>query len=648
MKIGVDYYPEHWEENMWEDDIRLMKETGVKIVRLAEFSWCRLEPREGEFDFSWLDKAVCLLEKYGMEIILCTPTNCPLLWLYEKYPDAVRTSPDGGHIATGIRGHRCYNNPDFVRLYTRIIDVMTKHYANRKSVTTWQIDNELESNICACDICTEKYRTWLKNKYGTLENLNRHYGNVVWSGEFSSWNQIKVPTYRYDHAWLNPAYMLDYRRFASDDMIEFVKAQAEIIRRNCPDVQITTNSWFCEAMPDLHKTFKDLDFVSYDNYPPLCLPDNNEEYYSHAFHLDFMRGVKQDNFCIMEQLSGAMGSWSPMSHTAYPGMIKGYSLQAFAHGADSVLHFRWRTACKGAEMHWHGIIDHSNVPGRRFHEFEDLCKAADSLDEIKGSKLNSEIAILYSYDSDLALKLQPQSQVYHYYNQLKAYHDAFSSCGANVDIISSDSDFSDYKIVCAPSLYLCTDDLKVRLREYVSNGGILILTCRSMVKDVDNNCCMSQLPADFTDVSGCLVSEYDPMGYDRINVNDTDGTDFQCTGWNDILKCFSAEPILTYGGNYYKGEPAAAVNSYGKGKCYYIGTVLFKDYYRSFARIVLKRSGAEYYDDLPQNVEVTKREKKDKKYYLCFNNGYEPADFKFRNNDISLSPFEMKIICETN
>lgn len=646
MRIGVDYYPEHWDRKLWEDDARLMQKTGVKIVRLAEFAWGIMEPSEGTFDFSMFDEAIDLFEKYGIEVVLCTPTNCPPLWLYEKYPSAVRISPDGGHIATGIRGHRCYNDPEFVRLSSRIVEEMTKHFSGRKSVLAWQIDNELESNICACDVCMDRYRSWLKNKYSSLDEMNERYGDVVWSGNFSDWSQIKAPTDKYNHAWLNPAYMLDYYRFASDDMIEYVKRQADIIRKNCPDVTITTNSWFCEAMPDLHKTFEGLDFVSYDNYPPLNIPQNSEEYYSHSFHLDFMRGVKNENFWIMEQLSGGMGCWMPMGHTSYPGMIKGYSLQAIAHGADTILHFRWRTACKGAEMHWHGLIDHSNVPGRRFNEFAELCGDAEKLSEITDSRINSKVAVIYSYDSDLALKLQPQTEGFYYYNQLKAYHDAFSSHGVNVDIISDTDDVSKYDIVCAPSLYVCSEEMKQRLREYVAQGGTLILTCRSMVKDKDNACVMSQMPTGFTDVSGCAVAEYDPMGYDRVNVKDVSGESWQSTSWSDIIECDSAKPLLTYDGNYYKNSAAAAVNDFGKGRCYYIGTVLFKMYLRKFAADVLAEKGIEFFKDIPERVEITSRENGSKRWYFCFNNSKEDVSFDFKGKNMNMKAFEMKIIDE--
>lgn len=199
--------------------------------------------------------------------------------------------------------------------------MMTKRYADNKAVIAWQIDNEPEANFCFCPSCTGEFRKWLKEKYGSLNELNRAYGNVVWSGEYSSWEQVQPPFGNYLQAWLNPSYMLDFRRYASDNMIKYINRQTAVIRRMIPNAQITTNVWFCENMPDFHDTFRALDFVSYDNYPTTDIPDNPEEIYSHAFHLDLMRGVKKRNFWIMEQLSGALGCWAPMSKTPAPRMI---------------------------------------------------------------------------------------------------------------------------------------------------------------------------------------------------------------------------------------------------------------------------------------------------------------------------------------
>lgn len=648
MKIGVDYYPEHWDKSLWKSDADLMSKTGVKIVRLAEFSWCALEPEDGVYDFAWLDEAIDLFKERQMEVVLCTPTSCPPLWFYEKYPEAIQTGSDGHKIATGIRGHRCYNNPDLILYSKRIIEEMTKHYADNKTVVAWQIDNELEANFCFCKHCVDKYHNWLKDKYGDIDSINKAYGNNVWSGAYSSWEQIKPPLGTYPKAWLNPAYMLDCSRYASDSMIEYVKIQEEIIRKNCPDKQITTNMWFCENLPDFYKEFKTLDFVSYDNYPTSKIPKNSEELYSHNFHLDFVRGIKKKKFWIMEQLSGGMGCWMPMQHTPRPGMIKGYSLQAFAHGADTVLHFRWRSAVSGAEMYWHGLIDHSNVPGRRFEEFAQLCQTAEELEKIADTDIKSKVAILYSPDDEYAFKIQPQTDGFYYLEQLMLIYQGFAKYGVNIDIISQEEDLSKYQIVVAPQMYITNDLVVKSLYSFAQKGGTVVLTNRSGVKDGNNNCIMELLPTVYKDLAGAHVEEYDPMGYDKLAVKFGENT-YSCTRWCDVLVADEASVVAQYESTtdekcYFAEKPAITKNKYGDGNVYYIGTVGEKKLYQKLAQIMLEENNIEYFDDIPDGVEITTRSSEDDEVIMVFNNTEECKKCLVCGEKISLTPFELKTI----
>ena len=643
MITGVDYYPEHWDKSLWIPDADLMKETGVKIVRLAEFAWCRLEPREGEFDFGWLDEIIDILTERGIKIVLCTPTNCPPMWFYEKYPEAVQTEKDGRRTRTGIRGHRCINNAVFLRYAERIIDVMTKRYADNKSVIAWQIDNELEANFCFCETCIEKYHKWLKNKYTTIEAVNEAYGNAMWSGEYSSWEQIKPPFGSYPDAWLNPSYMLDYNRYASDSVVDHINWQARLIHKNCPDAKLTTNVWFCKNMPNFYDEFKKLDFISYDNYPTTRIPDNPDENYSHAFHLDLMRGVKQDKFWVMEQLSGGLGCWAPMGRTPVPGMIKGYSLQAFAHGADTVVHFRWRNAIGGAEMHWHGLIDHSNVPGRRFAEFADLCKEADKLCDVRDTQIKSDVAILYSPEDEYAFKIQPQTGNMYYMEQPMMFHAAFTKYGVNVDVINQKADISGYKIVVAPEMYITDDKVVKSLYDFAEKGGTVILTNRSGVKDEYNKCIMEQLPTVYRKLVGAYVEEYDPMGWDNGKIEFTDGTVYNCRQWCDVICPETAETLAVYSSEFYKDKTAVTKNSYGKGTAYYIGTVCEKNVYNRLIKDILTETDVEHFDDIPDNVEITTRTNEEITARFIFNNTNKEQKFTLNGNKIVLAPFEMKI-----
>ena len=642
MRIGVDYYPEQCDRSLWESDADLMQQTGVEVVRLAEFAWCRLEPQDGSFDFGWLDDIIGILTERCIRIVLCTPTNCPPLWFYEKYPEAVQTEKDGHKTRTGIRGHRCINNTDFLRYAERIIDVMTKRYADNESVIAWQIDNELEANFCFCETCIGKYRSWLKDKYSTLEAVNAAYGNVMWSGEYSSWEQIQPPFGSYPDPWLNPSYMLDFNRYASDSVIEHINWQAELIRKRFPQTPVTTNVWFCRNMPNYYDEFRGLDFISYDNYPTTRLTDNAEECYSHAFHLDLMRGIKRSKFWIMEQLSGGLGCWAPMERTPSPGMIKGYSLQSFAHGADTVVHFRWRNAAGGAEMHWHGLIDHSNVPGRRFAEFAELCKEAKALKAVCDTEIYSDVAILYSPEDEYAFKIQPQTNGMYYMEQPMLLHSAFTKHGLNVDIIHQCEELTGYKIVVAPEMYLTNEAAVKHLYEFAENGGTVILTDRSGVKDEFNKCIMQQLPTVYRRLVGAYIEEYDSIGYDNATIRLSDGSVYKCRQWCDVIQPETAETVASYDSEFYKGKAAITRNSYGNGTVYYIGTVCEKSLYNRIVKDILVNAGIPYVDGLPDNVEVTTRTGDGIEARFIFNNTNKEQRSILDGCEVCLAPFEMK------
>lgn len=654
MKIGVDYYPEQWDVSYWEKDAALMAQTGVKVVRIGEFAWSKLEPQEGVFDFEWLDNAIAVLHRFGMEIVMGVPTNCPPLWMYESHPEIIQTGADGRRIQTGIRGHRCVNSPVFLNYAKRIAAQLVLRYANNPAISAWQIDNELEAFQCCCDECKARFRNWLLDKYGSIEEINAAFGTSVWSGDYSSMTQIEPPN-AYPEAWQNPALCLEWYRFTSESTTAYVKEIALTMRREAPKIKLTTNTSVSGNVPDLYKLFDEVDFVSYDNYPPVELPKEPDKFYSHAFFLDMMRGIKGKSFWVMEQLSGPTGSWSPMSRTPKPGMIMGYSLQALAHGADTVLHFRWRTARTGAEMYWHGLIDHSNVPGRRFFEFAELCKTASKLSVIDTTELVSNVAILYSPENHYALNAQPQSEGYDYMDQLRYFHAAFSHYGANIDIVSPDSDLSAYKVVVAPAMYVYKKTSAENIYRYVINGGTLIMTNRSGVKDNSNNCVMEPLPTVYRELVGAEITEYDPIGSAEQTITDFAGNKFTCKVWCDILRVTTAKAYAEYNDNFYRCCPAVTMNRYCSGVVYYVGTVCKMDFYESFAGNIMRQTGMPRLKGLPKGVEVTTRTNGLDDYIFFFNNSEENATITLPKpmfsiidstgkDKLELKPFEMDIV----
>lgn len=654
MKIGVDYYPEQWDKSLWEQDASLMAQTGVKVVRIGEFAWSKLEPQEGEFDFNWLDEALGVFQRFGLKIVLSVPTSCPPQWLYELHPEIIRVAPDGNMVQIGKRGHRCVNSPVFQKYAKRIAKELILRYGEHPAVTHWQIDTEIEAYPCCCDECKASFRNWLIDKYGSLEAINAALGTKTWSGEYTSMTHIQPPT-AYPLEEQNPALCLEWYRFTSESAAAFVREIALAMRHEKHKLRITTTTSFAEDTPDVYKLYNDVDFVAYNNYPPLEIPSDPEEFYSHSFFLDLMRGIKGHKFWVMEQLSGPVCKAGKMSPTLRPGMLMGYSLQALAHGADTVIHYRWRTAASGAEMFRHGLIDHSNVPGRRFFEFAELCKTASKISVIDTTELVSDVAIMYLPENEYALKLQPQAEGFSYLEQLRYFHWAFSHYGANVDVVPPYADLSSYKVVIAPAMYVYNKVAVENIYRYVINGGTLVMTNRSGVKDNNNNCIMEPLPTVFRELIGADITEYDPVGEREQMITDFAGNKFVCRQWCDILNVTTAKAYAEYSDNYYRCCPAVTMNRYCNGVAYYVGTVCKSDFYESFVGNIMRQTGMPRLKGLPRGVEVTTRTNGLDDFIFFFNNSEETATITLPKamysiidsagkDKLELKPFEVDIV----
>ncbi|WP_075257994.1 beta-galactosidase [Herbaspirillum camelliae] len=607
MKVGVDYYPEHWDVAMWEQDARQMREAGIKIVRLAEFAWSRLEPTEGQFDFDWLDRAIAVLSGQGLEVVLGTPTATPPVWLTTDYPDVLPVDNKGHTHYAGVRLHRCYNSPSLRKYGARIIEKLTQHYGSNPAVIGWQTDNELAANDCHCENCTRKFRSWLQEKYKTLPELNREWGTVVWSGEYSDWAQVKTPLG--GSPFLNPSFLLDFRRFSSDTVADFNRFQAALLRENSPGKFVTHNLWGYPVSADYYDMFDSMDFASVDYYPATdLLDDSKSRMYHGALTLDLTRGVKQKNFWVMEQLSGTPGCWYPMSRTPFPGMIRAYAWQSVSRGADTIVQFRWRSARIGAEQFWHGLLDHHGEPGRRYKEFVQFSEEVNRLAPLlEGTTLDNDVAMLFSHEQLNAFQIQPQADGFDYLTNFKSLHTGLMSMGVSTDVLNWRSDFQGYKLVIAPMLYLINDEIADKLREYVSNGGKLVLTTRTGVKNMNNVCLPNRLPNLLTELAGVYVDEYDPVGKDTQKILLQNDQAYSCSQWCDVLTPVTAETIATYESEYFADRAAITRNVVCAGSVYYIGTILDADANRALLRRIASEAGIDFQLNVPEGVEVTTR-----------------------------------------
>jgi len=624
MLIGVDYYPEHWLRERWETDIGLMKKAGFNTVRLAEFSWIKMEPIEGQFEFGWLDDAVALLARHDMNVILGTPTAVMPAWVARKYPETLRQKPDGTRIVWGGRKNNCFSSGTYRLLSERITLAMAEHFAATPNVIGWQTDNEFGGGECHCQSCLAEFQDWLRKKYGTLDALNRAWGNHFWGLNFTTWGEITFPDNRTDETWAmgNPSACLDWKRFTSWLRVRFLADQVRILRRVCSDDFVTHNFMGLYSDLDYYDLARDLDFVTWDNYP--IWSNKPDIPYGASLAADVMRGLKGKNFMIMEQTAGPCG-WGAFGRNPWPGEIRKIAYQQIAHGSDGQIWFRWRTCTAGREQYWHGLLGHDGKPLRRYNEAAQTAKEFRKLEDyLRGTTIESDVAILYDYDNLWSLNFQPGYAGNSLQAAIMRYYNALYRAGVNVDIVNRRANLAKYKLVLAPDLSLMPDETAHKLSQYVENGGILLADCRTGIKDCNNLCHERTLPGLLSPVLGIRIEEYSALGTDTwYTVKGTADLEGMYTAiyYVDWVTPDGAETVAGYADQWHM-EPFSAVtrNGYGKGKGWYVGTVIKEEsFYDSLIAELLEDAGIRLLVHPPNGVEVSIRQGHGKKLLFLMN-----------------------------
>jgi beta-galactosidase len=634
--VGVDYYPEHWPEERWETDLRMMKEAGFNVVRVGEFSWVLFEPSEGEFDFSWLDRWLELAKKYDIHVILGTPTAIMPAWMAKAYPEALSQKADGTRTVWGGRRHNCFSDENYRRLCERIVQKMGEHYAHHPSVVGWQIDNELGGNDCRCDKCRANFQAWLKSRYRSLDDINRAWGTRFWGQQFHAWDEIPIPDNRVgDWAISNPSASLDWQRFTSGQSVDFLTDQVNILHETCPRSQFITHNFMglYDAI-DYYQLARPLDFVSWDNYPKLSptIP------YDSSLSADVMRGLKKQNFLIMEQTAGPLG-WSVFSRSPQPGELRKICYQQLAHGADGQIWFRWRSCTVGREQYWHGLLGHDGKAGRRYREAAQVAKEYHRLAPLlAGTIIKADVAIVYDYDSLWALQIQNGYPGASHTEAIKRYYDALFRAGVNVDILHPGDDLNGYKLVLTPHLHVLADEIANQLVEYVRNGGVLLADCRTGVKDETNLAYARTLPGLLSPALGIEIEEYESL---RQGIQDKDEVTYKIRGegelsgeytairYADWITPTTAAPIARYERTQLASYAAATRNEFEKGVGWYVGTIVDDPtfYDKLIARLLADAKVMPLVEP-PPGVEVSIRRGEDRALLFVINHTEQPVVVK--------------------
>ena len=619
--FGVDYYPEHWPRERWETDAAMMRDMGLDVVRLAEFSWFLLEPEEGRFDFGWLEEAIGLLGRYGIRTILGTPTAAPPAWIIRSDPAIQPVDADGIVHGFGGRHHDCQSSPAYRRHVSRIVSALADRFGRNENVIGWQIDNELGNShdgLCYCENCEKRFRQWLRERYGTVEELNRCWGTAFWSQGYGSFEEVSAP--RRTAAGGNPSRDLDWRRFCADLVLDFHEFQARIIREKSPGRFITHNLMGFHDKLRYNELARGLDFASHDQYPGGHFrPTEETPADAFAAPLDLIRSLKDQPFAIMEQQSSVTG-WEILGRAPKPGQLAMWSMQSIAHGADAVLWFRWRSCAMGMEQYWHGLLPHSGIPKRNFAELSAFVRnVRPLLREMQGAMPEKQVGILFSYDQDWAFRIQPHHPDLDYVGHLMTYYRAFHAKQVPVDFTWTDRDWSAYRLLVAPLWYLTDPAENEKFRDYVRGGGTLVLTMRSGIKDRNNLCLTDRpLPAGLSDLAGIEVDEYESLRDSENTVIWKDHA-YPCRKWCDIMHTRGAEVCGVYGREFYAGTPAITCHAFGRGKVWYVGTEMSDDLALAVVQQWIREAGLSPVGKAEPGVEMAVRRRDGRAWLFVLN-----------------------------
>lgn len=581
--VGAYYYPEHWDPAQWDRDLKKMAEMGFEYTHFAEFAWAQLEPEEGKYDFTWLDKAVELATQYNLKVVMCTSTATPPVWLVRKYPEVLCTNEDGTTYEHGARQHATFSS-NFYRTYSmKMIAELAKRYGQNKQIIGWQLDNEPRTFEDFGPDAHLRFRQWLEAKYKTIDALNESWGNDFWSGTYSTFDQINIPKRR---QWgINLHQRLDHQRFINDETSTFLDEQAHTLRQYItPDQWVTSN-----YIPMYDMTYvggsKALDFVSYTRYmvyggdrgigrkgyrlgDPLRIPLAN----------DYFRSISS-TYGVMELQPGQV-NWGSINSQPLPGAVRLWLWQVFAGGSQFTCTYRFRAPLYGYEQYHYGIIGTDGVtptPGglefaKFITEINKLRKAYNAKLDVPEAYAARKTGILYNPVNIMAMEMNRQTTEWNSYNHVMKYYKALKSFGAPVDFLKDEADFAKYPVLIVPAYQQIDKELIAKLQQYANNGGNLVLTCRTGHQDRNGHLWETPFAAPIYDLIGAEIESYDllmPYAPDQISF---EGNNYEWSSWGELLNPRKGtETWATYQGDFYAGKPAVIHRKSAKGTVTYIG-----------------------------------------------------------------------------
>ena len=584
-----------------------MQEAGVNIVSLAIFSWSRLEPEEGRYDFEWLDRIMDMLHAGGIAVDLATATASPPPWMSHAHPEMLPVLAGGTRLWHGARQHYCPSSPVYREGSRRLVERLAERYAKHPALAMWHVGNEYACHVpaCYCDVSAAAFRAWLQDRHGSVADLNRAWGTDFWSQRYASWDEVIPP--RTTPTWPNPSQQLDFMRFCSDELLACYEIEHSVLKAKTPDIPITTNFMRFFKPLDYWKWAEHEDIVSDDVYQD---PADPEAGMRAAMAGDLMRSLGRGNpWVLMEQTSNRV-NWREVNVAKQPGQMRLWSLQAVARGADGVMFFQWRQSRAGAEKFHSAMVPHGAPEASPvWHEVKRLGKELRALDSVCGSRVRSEVAIVLDWESWWALELpsKPSTRI----KQVEMLEDFYRPLfAANVvpDFVRPDHDLSGYKLLLVPNLYLVSDEGAANITEFVRGGGTLVMSFFSGIVDPFEHIRLGGYPAPFRRLLGVNVVDWLPLSDgDEVGLEFGDRVPGRADRWSEIIELAGAEAIATFASGRLAGKPAITRNKFGAGLAIYAGTRLDEVTMARVVRSALADSEIEAAMDVPSGVEVVRR-----------------------------------------
>jgi beta-galactosidase len=638
ISYGGDYNPEQWPEATQEQDIALMQEAGVNFVSLGIFSWGLLEPRPGEFDFGWLDRAMDRLHAGGIRVDLATATASPPTWMARLHPEALPVNRAGNRLWHGSRQTYCPSSPVYAELSLRLVEQLAGRYADHPALAMWHVSNELgcHNPHCYCDVSAAAFRAWLQERYGDLDGLNAAWGTAFWSQHYADWLDVLPP--RISTAQGNPTQEFDFWRFSSDELLGIYRRERDVLRAATPDVPVTTNFMTLTHTRgmDYWSWAPEMDIVSTDHYLDGSLPRPGVEL---SWSGDLTRGLANRRspgapWLLMEHSTSAV-NWQPVNQAKAPGQLIRNSLAHLARGADGIAFFQWRASAAGAEKYHSALLPHAGTDTKVWRDVVDLGAILGRLAEVRGTTVQARAAIVFDYDSQWAVALtgHPSSLV-SYDGEQQRWYGAFWDAGITVDVVDADADLSSYSVVVVPCLYTCTDAQAASIAAAAQGGAQVVITYFSGIVDEHEHVRLGGYPGAFRDLLGVQVEEFFPLPEGRT-VHLDDGS--TATVWTEMLHPRGAKTVATYEDGPVAGVPAITRNEVGTGTAWYVATSLDSAGVDRLVADICTEAGLAPVRAVPSGVEVVRRTGDGRSYLFVLNHTSDPVEvpadgFDLRHN----------------